>query len=184
MEHRGAVGAEVNTGDGAGILTALPYEFLEKVAKADAGITLPARGKLRRRDSFPPPGCTKSGSSVRHKIAKLVQEYGQNLLGWRKVPVNNSNIGPTALASEPVMEQIFVSAAEGLDDEAFDRALFVIRKKATHALSGKDGLDSGHFFYIVSPVYPDYDPHKGMLTTRPGLHLLIRTWRILTLPLT
>jgi glutamate synthase (NADPH/NADH) large chain len=55
---------------------------------------------------------TQERELCKDKIAEVVKEYGQNLLGWRKVPVNNSNIGPTALASEPVMEQIFVSAAE------------------------------------------------------------------------
>jgi glutamate synthase (NADPH/NADH) large chain len=62
MEHRGAVGAEVNTGDGAGILTALPYEFLEKVAKTDAGITLPARGSYAAGIVFLPQDDTRAGA--------------------------------------------------------------------------------------------------------------------------
>ncbi len=124
MTHRGAVGAEKNTGDGAGILTTLPQLFLEKIAKVELGITLPKRGEVAAGIIFMPQEAVLR-AACQAEFEKIVKSEGQRFLGWRKVPVDNSMIGPTALASEPHMMQAFV-AANVLVYDAFESNLFVI----------------------------------------------------------
>ena len=150
MDHRGARGAEVNTGDGAGILTALPHEFLVKVAKKDASINLPASGSYAAGIVFLPKK-DADRAACKKAVEKIVAAHGQNLLGWRRVPTNNAGLGPSAIASEPVMEMLFVGASSDAakSPEAFDRKLFVIRKEATHKIRGKDS-DPDCFFYVSS----------------------------------
>jgi len=162
MDHRGARGAEIDTGDGAGILTALPWEFLEKVALRDAGIHLPARGTWAAGLVFLPQD-KKEREACKAEIHSIVTARGQKLLGWRSLKVDNSALGPAAKASEPMVETLFVGSAAGLSSDDFDRQLFLIRKKATHRLRGKEGLDTHHFFYINS-LSTRVIVYKGMLT--------------------
>ncbi len=148
MTHRGAVGSEKNSGDGAGLLTTLPQEFLEKVAAQDLGLELPPRGLYSAGIVFlpqEPEHCRACMASVE----AIVSEEGQTVLGWRDVPRDNSMIGPTALESEPEMKQLFVGAGEAIDSEDFERMLYVIRKRATHLLHG-GGTDPDSAFYICS----------------------------------
>src|SRR6516164_6385633 len=91
MDHRGARGAEQNTGDGAGILTALPWEFLEKVAKRDADITLPARGTWAAGLVFLPQDKTQR-EACQAEFAKIAETQGLKVLGWRKNKVDNSSL--------------------------------------------------------------------------------------------
>jgi len=161
MDHRGARGAETNTGDGAGILTALPTDFLVKAAKKDAGITLPASGTWAAGIVFLPVN-EADRKYCKERIYSIVAESGQTLLGWRKVPVDNTGLGPSAIASEPVMEMLFVSSASALSSEAFDRKLFVVRKQATHELRGKTH-DADCHFYIAS-LSCRVIVYKGMLS--------------------
>ena len=147
MDHRGARGAEIDTGDGAGILTALPWEFLEKVALRDAGIQLPARGTWAAGLVFLPQD-KREREACKAEISDVVAARGQKLLGWRRLKVNNSTLGPSAKAAEPVVENLFVGSAAGVSADDFDRQLFLIRKKSTHRLRGQSGFDTQHFFYI------------------------------------
>lgn len=160
MDHRGAVGAEKNTGDGAGVLTALPWEFLEKVAKP-LDIHLPARGSYAAGILFLPQDAHER-EACKADFVKIVESQKQKVLGWRRVPTVNSSLGPTALASEPVMEQVFVGAGSALSEEEFDRELFIIRKRASNQLRGSTN-DKGHFFYICS-LSTRVIVYKGMLT--------------------
>jgi len=102
MDHRGARGAEENTGDGAGILTALPVEFLEKVALRDAGLTLPARGTWAAGLVFLPQNDAEREAS-KNEFARIAGGFGLKLLGWRRNPVDRYGLGPTARASEPIV---------------------------------------------------------------------------------
>ena len=132
MTHRGACGCEENTGDGAGILTALPHRFLQKAAKAELHIDPPGPGRYGAGIFFLPT--EKSARKEFKKIvAELVAEQGQTLLGWRNVPQlpDAADIGPSARLAEPRMEMLLVGAADGLDQEALERQLFVIRKIAS-----------------------------------------------------
>ena len=160
MSHRGAVGSDKNSGDGAGILTTLPQEFLEKVAKRDLGIELPERGLYSAGIVFFPTE-KADHAACKSRFEEIVAEEGQEVLGWRDVPRDSSSIGPTALDSEPIMQQIFVAAGEGVTSEAFERKLYVIRKRVTHELH--DGSNDPDAAFYVCSLSVRVIVHKGML---------------------
>lgn len=163
MTHRGACGCEENTGDGSGMLVGLPDKFLRKVAQRDLGIDLPESGKYGAGIIFLPKD-DAARDEFKQIVEGLIQEQGQTLLGWRKVPqlAEKANIGPSAAKAEPHMEMLLVGAAEGLDQEALERQLFVIRKMASHQIR-----EAGHAhsleFYSCS-LSTKVIVYKGMLT--------------------
>jgi len=163
MTHRGACGCEENTGDGAGILTALPYEFLEKVAKTELKATLPARDRYGAGIVFLPKDPAER-EVCKQTVNAVITEQGQKLIGWRQVPTdpNAANIGPSARACEPAMEMLIVGADEGLDQATFDRKLFIIRKLASHKLRDESKLKEALQFYICS-LSTRIIIYKGML---------------------
>lgn len=133
LDHRGACGCETNTGDGAGILMQVPHKFLKKVAAAQS-ITLPEAGQygVGMIYSSPDPAVREQS---RRLFEKIVAEEGQQVLGWRDVPTDNSSLGNTAKSSEPFMEQVFIQRNPDLpDDTAFERKLYVIRKRSHTAI--------------------------------------------------
>ena len=85
-------------------------------------------------------------------VEEIISDQGQRLIGWRRVPVNSeeADIGPSARAVEPVIEQLFIGAAEQLDADAFERQLYVIRKRASHQLRIDSGLRQAKMFYVCS----------------------------------
>ena len=163
MTHRGACGCEENTGDGAGILTALPYEFLEKVAKNELKATLPARDRYGAGIVFLPQDPAER-EVCKQTVNTIIAEQGQTLIGWRHVPTDPdaANIGPSARACEPAMEMLVVGADEGLDQAGFDRKLFIIRKLASHRLRDESKLKEALQFYICS-LSTRIMIYKGML---------------------
>lgn len=162
MTHRGAVGSERNSGDGAGILTAMPSELLEKVARSE-GFDLPERGRYAAGLVFLPPD-GKQREKCKEVFEWAIREQGQLLLDWRRVPVDNTSLGEAARACEPYIEQVFIGAGSETETEDFDRELFVVRKYVTHMLRGKDH-DPDEFFYVCS-LSTKVIVYKGMLT--PG----------------
>jgi len=96
LAHRGAVGAEANTGDGAGILLQLPHKFMNKVATAE-GIALPQPGHYGVGMFFSSPDPVEREKS-RRVFERIVEEEGQTVLGWRDVPTDDSSLGETAYA--------------------------------------------------------------------------------------
>ncbi|MBT4867792.1 MAG: glutamate synthase subunit alpha, partial [Planctomycetaceae bacterium] len=167
MVHRGACGCEENTGDGAGMLTALPHEFLAKVAQQDLGITLPEEGGYGVGVVFL-PNDEDERNICKQTVAEIIAAQGQTLLGWRSLPTDAdaADIGPSARAAEPVMEQLFVAAGNGLDQDALERQLFVIRKQASHRIRTGDvaeKLKQSLRFYICS-LSTKVIIYKGMLT--------------------
>jgi glutamate synthase (NADPH/NADH) large chain len=163
MTHRGACGCEENTGDGAGILTGLPYELLEKVAKSDLDADLPERGRYGTGIVFM-PNDEAQREEVRSIVNAIIEERGQKLIGWREVPVDpeGANVGPTALLCMPNFEQLFIEAADGLDADAFERELFIIRKYASRKIRVESELDQNLMFY-VSSLSTKVIIYKGML---------------------
>ncbi len=160
LDHRGACGCEANTGDGAGILLQMPHEFL-KVAGREAGVALPGFGEYGVGMVFLPPEPGERQACVQ-LFERIVAEEGQHFLGWRAVPTINSTLGDTAKASEPFMSQLFIGRNARLtDDMAFERKLYVIRKRAESAIR-YGGLPGGHFFYVSSLSYKTII-YKGML---------------------
>jgi glutamate synthase (ferredoxin) len=132
LEHRGAVGSEKNTGDGAGILLQMPHLFLAAEA-ARLKIELPPPGQYAVGMVFLPTE-EESRAECEKLFAEIVEEEGQAVLGWRSVPTDNSSIGFSAKASEPVIRQLFIGRGEELsDDLAFERKLCVIRKRISQA---------------------------------------------------
>ena len=101
LQHRGACGCEVNTGDGAGILVQMPDAFLRKVA----GVPLPPAGQYGCGVVFFPRQADRR-KVFENLIARIVAEEGQQLLGWRDVPSNDTPVGPSAVAVEPVFRQV------------------------------------------------------------------------------
>ena len=164
LSHRGACGAEANTGDGAGILLQLPHKFFVKVA-AQNGFTLPAAGEYGVGMLFLPKDA-ELRHHFEHHFAEVVQEEGQTLLGWRDVPTNNSLIGDSAKNAEPCMRQVFIgrnaAALIGNDALAFERKLYVIRKRVEQYIRYNNHNKQGHLFYVAS-LSSRTLVYKGML---------------------
>ena len=161
LDHRGAVGHEPNTGDGAGILIQTPHEFLIKVT-AKLGFKLPALGQYGVGMLFLPPNLIER-NAVKTAFAKIISAEGQTLLGWRDVPTDNSSLGKTAVDAEPHMAQVFIGRNPELKDEAaFERKLYVIRKLAEQKIRYGSKIDGGKWFY-VSSLAARTMIYKGML---------------------
>ncbi len=166
MDHRGARGAEANTGDGAGILTALPHEFLSKVARTELGAELPAPGRFAAGNVFLPTDAAER-EHCKSVVAEICAEEGQAIVGWREVPTDadGADLGATARAAAPRIEQLFIAAGEGLEGDAFERKLYLIRKRASRRLREDGSLVHGKQFYVCS-LSTKVLIYKGMLT--PG----------------
>ena len=158
LDHRGAVGAETNTGDGAGILLQVPHKFLQKAAAA-IGITLPAAGQYGVGMVYSSPDHAQREQG-RQMFAQIVAEEGQKVLGWRDVPINDSMLGDTAKASEPFVEQVFIERSPDLaDDLAFERKLYVIRRRAQKTIRSAS-VDP---YWYPSSISSRTIVYKGML---------------------
>ena len=164
MDHRGACGCEPNTGDGCGMMCGLPHKFLAKVAKQDLGVQLPEPGRFAAGLVFLPQD-EDERAFCKSAIENLVDQRGQTFFGWRSVPqaTDVADVGPTARIAEPVIEQLFVGAADGLEGDAFERELYVIRKRASLELRGSETLKQALMFYICS-LSTKVIIYKGMLT--------------------
>jgi len=166
MDHRGGCGFEANTGDGAGILMGLPHSFFHKLARDELGAELPEAGKYAVGNIFLPQ-IREEEQRCRDVIARIVAEEGQHLVGWREVPIDpdGADVGPAARMAQPRIEQLFISAADDLSRDQFERVLYVIRKRFTHALRGDTSLTEAKQFYACS-LSTKVIVYKGMLT--PG----------------
>jgi len=161
LDHRGARGSESNTGDGAGVLTQMPHTFFQAVC-GESGIELPDFGQYGVGMVFLPPDESQT-ADFQEGFAQIVRQEGQQVLGWRAVPTHNESLGATAHAGEPNISQLFIGRSPDLaNDLAFERKLYVIRRRAENALRGGD-LAGKDFFYISSLSYKTII-YKGMLT--------------------
>ncbi len=111
LDHRGASGAETNTGDGAGVLLQMPHAFFKEVARK-ARLNLPPPGAYGSGIIFLPRNPTSRRRLEEH-FEQIVQSEGQTLIGWRTLPTDNSMLGDTARNSEPVMRQVFIGPRSG-----------------------------------------------------------------------
>ena len=161
LEHRGACGCEVNTGDGSGILIQMPHRFLTREC-AKIGITLPAPKWYGAGLVFLP---TDPAQAARCQaiFENITRGEGQTFLGWRDVPTDDSPIGPSAKAAEPIFKQIFIGRNPAIaDDRAFERKLYVIRKLVEHAVFGSP-VQNGKLFHVPS-LSSNTLIYKGMLS--------------------
>ena len=148
MEHRGATGAEPDSGDGAGILIRIPDEFFRSVLD----FKLPEFGKYVAGMAF-----IESGADVKvikDQIDKLAKEENLQILGWREVPMNPKSLGKTAVSVMPRFEQLFLTGANSESGLVLDRMAFCLRKRIEHSLPV--------YFPSLSSSTMVY---KGMLTT-------------------
>ncbi len=164
MEHRGGCGCETNTGDGAGILTGLPHNFLKRVAKNNLNVALPKPGHYAAGNIFLPTD-QNARDKCKTVIESIIEEENQIFLGWRELPIDTeaADIGPTARQSQPYMAQLFVRAANSIDSEEFERKLYMVRKRATHQLRKDTSIQQRKLFYICS-LSTRVIIYKGMLT--------------------
>ena len=161
LTHRGACGCETNTGDGAGILIQTPDTFFRRISKK-LRIDLPPAGQYGTGLVFLPQN-KKDRAICGKVIERVVIEEGQHVLGWRDVPVDNSMLGQSAKESEPVMRQVFIGqgTVRKDDPQAFERKLFLIRKRAEHLVRAKN-IEEEKLFYFPSLSMRTF-VYKGML---------------------
>lgn len=161
LSHRGASGADEKTGDGAGILVQIPHDFFKRECEV-LGYNLPEKGSYgvgmifaHRYDDF--------RKVQMEAFEKIVNEEGQKILGWREVPVDWTPIGTTSRTIIPRFIQVFIEKGPDVEDEmAFERKLYVIRKRAEKIIVPMCD-DKGGTFY-VSSLSSKTIVYKGMLT--------------------
>lgn len=158
LEHRGGQSSDTSTGDGAGILTQIPHRFFKKQCEKE-GINLPEEGRYGIGMIFMP-----QDYDIRMKakeiIQKIIDEEGQQCLGWRPVPVNDSFVGKVATKTKPVIRQVFIEAAAELEDRMdLERRLYIIRKRIEQEM-GSDPEFKDVYFSSLSAGTIVY---KGML---------------------
>lgn len=164
MEHRGACGCETNTGDGAGILIQVPHEFfVDECLKL--GIKLPPFGQYGVGLVFFPQE-EKLREECREILNRNIEKLGMQLLGYRKVPAYNGEIGESALRVEPVMEHVFIKRPDHITNpDDFERKLFVLRNYTTRLVRESVALPSiNDAFYIATLSYKTI-VYKGQFTT-------------------
>jgi len=145
MEHRGASGAEPDSGDGAGILIRIPDKYFQEVTD----FNLPPANTYATGIAF-----VAKGTTFKDQIKKIADEEGLIVLGWREVPVNSTSLGKTAFSVMPEFHQLFVSGKNGESGIILDRLAFCFRKRVEH------GLD------VYFPSFSSQTiVYKGMLTT-------------------
>ena len=154
LEHRGAIGSDAGTGDGAGILTQMPDAFLRAVA----GVPLPPVGQYAAGMAFLPRDDDER-AALKDGIEAIAASEGVEVLGWRDVPTADEHLGKLAFAARPVFEQLFLACpatADGpaLSGIALDRRIYRVRKRARRKL--------GAYFVSLSSRTLGY---KGMVTT-------------------
>jgi glutamate synthase domain-containing protein 1 len=151
LEHRGAEGADPNTGDGAGILLQIPDAFFRAVV----GVELPVPGRYGVGVCYLPTDPERR-LAVEQLIEETIEEEGQRAIWWRDVPVDERHVGDTARLSAPFIRQVVVEAADEIQSQdAFERKLYVIRRVVERRAGAELALPS---FSSRTLVY------KGMLT--------------------
>ncbi len=144
LEHRGTTGAEENTGDGAGVLIQIPDAFFRDELEVD----LPPAREYAVGSVFLPQD-DEAAASLQSMVETELAEQGLEAFHWRAVETDNGMLGATAVESEPQVAQVFVRPAEPMDEDAFDRALYVGRRSLENRLEDEQPTGAERF-YIVS----------------------------------
>ena len=164
MDHRGARGAEPNSGDGAGILTGMPHDFFSGVAKEAFSVDLdPERYSV---GNIFLPNDKKERDFCKGYFSKICDENGLKVVGWRNLPIDKkkADIGPSALDAMPYIEQIFIiDSKSNPEHKDFERRLYLSRKKISNCLRSNSELNEADLFYICS-LSSKTIVYKGMLT--------------------
>ncbi|MGH7907094.1 MAG: glutamate synthase large subunit [Candidatus Binataceae bacterium] len=148
LEHRGACGCDPLTGDGSGLMIQIPHDFFVRESEA-LGFSLPEAGQYAAGMVFLPRN-PETRRVYEHHFERIVGEEGQDLLGWRTVPIVESNCGEIARRAMPLVRQIFIARSpEIADTEAFERKLYVMRKRVTNEIERLRRTDAD-IFYVCS----------------------------------
>ncbi|XP_050387175.1 glutamate synthase 1 [NADH], chloroplastic isoform X1 [Argentina anserina] len=149
MTHRGACGCETNTGDGAGVLVAIPHDFYKEAAK-EIGFELPALGEYAVGMLYLPTSQSRREES-KNVFTKVAESLGHTVLGWRSVPTDNSDLGKSALQTEPVIEQVFLTPTPRSKVD-LERQMYILRRVSMVAIRAALNLQHGGAkdFYICS----------------------------------
>ncbi len=147
LAHRGACGCDPQTGDGAGILIQIPHAFFDREAK-ELGFSLPSPGEYGVGMVFLPVD-RQDRLICEGLLEKISGEEGLTVLGWRDTPINANAIGRLARNSQPYIEQVFIKAGPGMDQDALERKLYVVRKRVETEVTATD-IKEKEFFYIPS----------------------------------
>jgi glutamate synthase (NADPH) large chain len=158
LTHRGATGYDPKLGDGAGLLMQIPDTFMREEA-AKLKIKLPEQGKYAVGNLFLPQ-VSSNRAQCEGIIENIIREEEQVLLGWRDVPVDNTNIAQAARDVEPRMRQVFIGSTFA-DEQEFERKCFVMRKRIEHAVRSLELQDNAYFY--VPSLSCRTIVYKGML---------------------
>jgi glutamate synthase (NADPH/NADH) large chain len=159
LAHRGACGCDPETGDGAGVLIQIPHAFFARECES-LGFTLPEPGHygigmvffpVERQDRLLCEGV----------MERLVREEGLSVLGWRDTPVDGAALGRIARGSQPYIQQIFVGCPQGLDEDALERRLYVVRRRIENEIATSEIGHKGMFF--VPSLSARTIVYKGLL---------------------
>ncbi|PXW36242.1 UNVERIFIED_CONTAM: glutamate synthase (NADH) large subunit [Williamsia faeni] len=159
LEHRGAAGAEPNTGDGAGIMIQVPDRFFRGIVDFE----LPAEGSYATGIAFLPQGSADAKTAC-DGVEKIVQSEGLTVLGWRDVPIEEASLGALARDAMPTFRQIFIAGESG---DNLERRAYVVRKRVETELGSKGagqdgpGRETVYFPSLSGRTFV----YKGMLTT-------------------
>jgi len=159
LEHRGAVGGDKMSGDGAGILVRIPHSFFHQEAFS-LGWELPEAGNYATGMVFLPVDERIAAICMRN-LEKIALTEGCEVIGWRDVPVNDRYLGELARSTKPVIRQLFLSRKE-IPAEAFERKLYVIRRVAEKSFGNWSDDDTSQFY--VSSLSSRTIVYKGMFT--------------------
>ena len=170
LEHRGARGADINTGDGAGILIQVPDRFFRDVVAFE----LPKAGAYATGIAFLPQDPAVADDAAA-QVETILEEEGLTVIGWRDVPIDESILGTASLMTMPTFRQVFVTAADGATGIDLDRKAFIARKRIEHDISvtaGRDeaneamgGVSEAHDGVYMPSLSSRTFVYKGMLTT-------------------
>ena len=144
LEHRGGVSADGKTGDGAGLLIDIPHDYFKRVCS----FLIPNQREYAVGMVFLPK-VSNQYDFCKTTLENEIKAQGLAILGWRKVPVDSSQLGEIALASEPNIEQLFIGKTNEIDEATFKAKLYVARKIGEHTIR-KSKISESSFFYIPS----------------------------------
>ena len=161
LDHRGAVGADPKAGDGAGLLIQLPDRFLREEAKT-LGITLPAEGHYGTGLLFLPPD-DECRARCEQAMEEVTVAEGQEFLGWRDVPTDPSCLGYSVAPDKPTIRQVFIGRKGCADQDAFERKLYVIRKRVHHVIWDREQVSREEARFYIPTLSSRTILYKGMV---------------------
>ncbi|MBN1464496.1 glutamate synthase large subunit [candidate division KSB1 bacterium] len=159
LEHRGAIGSDAGTGDGAGLLFQLPDEFFRSI-EGELCFSLPAYGDYAVGMVFLPTEAALR-EDCKAAFAKIAGVEGAGVLGWRRVPTNNGGLGKLARSTEPIIEQLFLARGTIARDH-FERKMYVIRRLVEKQVAGWPGIDASQFYVVT--LSSKIITYKGLIT--------------------